>query len=46
MESTGCTITAEKQVSDLESIIMMVIEDFGKGMNGLLSKYRRTQVNN
>jgi hypothetical protein len=43
LASCGYTITHEKQDSDLKSLLIMMIEDFKKGITHL-KKYRRTQV--
>ena len=45
--SPGYPNTPEKQDSDLKSYLMMVVEDFKKGINNSLKekKYRRTLQN-
>jgi hypothetical protein len=43
--SPGFPNTPEKQDSDLKSYLMMLVEDFKKGINNLFKKYRRTQLN-
>ena len=43
--SPGYPNTPEKQDSDLKSYLMMVVEDFRKGLNNSLKKYRRTLLN-
>ena len=42
--SPGYSITPEKQDSNLQSVLMMVVDDFKKNINNSL-KYKRTQVN-
>jgi hypothetical protein len=42
--SPGYHNTPEKQGADLKSYLMMVVEDFKKGINNL-KKYRRTPLN-
>jgi hypothetical protein len=42
--SFGYPNTPEKQDSDLKSYLMMVVDDFKKGINNSLKKYRRTQL--
>jgi hypothetical protein len=43
-ESPGYPNMPEKQDSDLNSHLMMMIEDFKKDINNSLMKYGRTQV--
>ena len=40
--SPGYTITAEKQDSDLKSLLMMMIEDFKKDINNSLKEIQNT----
>jgi hypothetical protein len=39
--SPGCTITLEKQDSDLKSLLMMMIEDFKKDINSSLKEIHK-----